>query len=131
MIAGRATLALVLGVLTLAGCAGVARTIDVPRPRATTDSKPWPGTLSGYLTLPPGDGPFPAVILLHGCSGLPGALRRLGEWAEWYRARGWASIILDSFGPRNIAAVCGNNEVTANDRANDAYAALSYLAGLQ
>jgi dienelactone hydrolase len=130
VIAGRATLTLALGLLLLAGCSGVARTIEIPRPPATFDSKPWPATVSGYLTRPDGDGPFPAVILLHGCSGLPGALRRLGEWAEWYRARGWASIILDSFGPRSIAAVCNTNEVTANDRANDAYAALRYLAGL-
>jgi dienelactone hydrolase len=130
VIAWRATLALVFGVLALAGCAGVARNIDIPRPPAPFDSKPWPASVTGYLTRPDGEGPFPAVILLHGCSGLPGALRRLGEWAEWYRARGWASIILDSFGPRNIAAVCGTNEVTANDRANDAYAALTYLAGL-
>jgi dienelactone hydrolase len=130
VISARATLTLALGLLLLAGCAGVARTIDIPRSAAPFDSKPWPASLSGYLTRPEGDGPFPAVILLHGCSGLPGALRRLAEWAEWYRARGWASIILDSFGPRNIAAVCNTNEVTANDRANDAYAALRYLASL-
>jgi poly(3-hydroxybutyrate) depolymerase len=33
------------------------------------DDRPDP-TLNGILTLPAGTGPFPAVVLLHGCSGL-------------------------------------------------------------
>ena len=125
----RATLVLVAAALAVAGCAGVTRSIDIPRAKAPFDSKRWPATVSGYLTRPAGEGPFPAVVLLHGCSGLPPSLSRMGEWAEWYRSRGWASIILDSFGPRGLASVCNTNEVNANDRAGDAYAALTYLAG--
>ncbi len=130
MIARRAALAVVAVALALAACAGVARSIDIARPVAPFDSKRWPGSVRGFLTRPSGDGPFPAVVLLHGCSGLPPSLSRMGEWAEWYRARGWVSIILDSFGPRGVASVCGTNEVNPYDRAGDAYAALAYLADL-
>lgn len=54
---------LALVVLTL-GCTA-ARSIEVPvSPRAGGPSV----TLTGSLTMPPGRGPFPAV-LLHGCDG--------------------------------------------------------------
>ena len=123
--------AAVVLVVVLSGCAGVARQIDIPRaPGAYDTAGRGPATVSGYLTRPDGDGPFGAVILMHGCSGLPPSLRRLGEWAEWYRARGWVSIVLDSFGPRGIRAVCARNDVTPYDRAGDAYAAMRYLVEL-
>jgi acetyl esterase/lipase len=37
---------------------------------------PTTGAIEGYLSKPDGDGPFPAVIYLHGCSGLSAAARK-------------------------------------------------------
>lgn len=128
----RAALVLAAFVLVLSGCAGVTTQIDIPRPAGKYDTAGrGPATVRGYLTRPDGDGPFGAVILLHGCGGLPPAgLKRMGEWVQWYRERGWASIILDSFATRGVSTVCMQNQVTQYDRAGDAYAAMGYLVGL-
>ena len=120
-------LGVILGsVLLASGCAGVTRQVDVPRVSSPDDTGPRVTKVSGYLTKPDGDGPFGAVVLLHGCPGLAPAYRRLMEWAEWYRVRGWVSIAPDSFTPRGLSIVC--NEATATDRAGDAYATMRYLA---
>lgn len=99
-----------------------------------------PGEASGgELHLPAGAGPHPAVVLLHGCSGVTptvrGWARRLAEW-------GHAALVLDSFGPRGIANVCGTAgtgwpgtrseaaaRVTPRIRAEDAFAAAAWLRG--
>jgi len=125
--ASLAALACALG-LNLSGCAGTTQQLDVARPPSPYDSSRGPAVVSGYLTRPSGDGPFGAVVLLHGCSGLQPSFKRLMEWADWYRARSWVSMVLDSFGPRGLSTVCARNDVTPYDRAGDAYAALRYLA---
>jgi dienelactone hydrolase len=80
--------------------------------------------LVGYLRRPDGAGPFPAVILLHGCAGdWPGMDTRWGaRLVKW----GYVALSVDSFGPRGIKSVCGGGE--SFDRVFDAYAALSFLA---
>lgn len=46
----------------------------------------------GELRLPDGDGPFPLVILIHGgCWRAAFNLDYFAHWAEWLRARGYAS----------------------------------------
>ena len=61
--------------------------------------------LSAELYRPPGKGPFPAVILLHPCSGrLPARLEQAD--AERYTALGYAVLALDSFTARGIAQGC-------------------------
>jgi hypothetical protein len=54
----------------------------------------------GHLSGPKGDGPFPAIVLLHGCSGLGRAnevwTARLVDW-------GYVVLNVDSFGPRGEA----------------------------
>ena len=41
-----------------------------------------PILLSGILTKPNGEGPFPAVVLLHGCSGLEQGKKRSESWSD-------------------------------------------------
>ena len=134
---GRGPLSLAALVLCLSACAGAARAIDIPRPPAPGIIGTSPTTLNGYLVRPDGDGPFGAVVLLHGCSGLQletthkSTWNRQLEWAEWYRSRGYVALILDSFGPRRLTnEVCGDGRVSPFERAIDAYAALQYLHGL-
>ena len=51
--------------------------------------------------------------------------------AEWYRSRGHAALVLDSFGPRRLTnEVCGDGRVSPFARALDAYDAFRYLATL-
>jgi len=79
---------LVLGAVLLAGCA-------VARP--TFPPEPTPGTLFRALYLPPGNGPVPAVVLLHTCAGVGS---HVVQWAQALRAAGYAALVLDSFTPR-------------------------------
>lgn len=61
-------------------------------------------TIGGELAFPKGSGPFPAVILLHLCGGLePIGLAALQSHSRELLAAGFATLILDSYGPRNLA----------------------------
>ena len=83
--------------------------------------------LSGDLTFPPGPGPFPAVVLMHGCSGLPSPA--VDGWDPLLRSLGYATFVLDSFRGRGLQEVCSNSlALTANRRIPDAYGALRILA---
>jgi dienelactone hydrolase len=76
--------------------------------------------LLGYLTQPHGKGPFPAVVLLHGCAGFG---PRETHWADQLRSWGYAALAVDSFTPRNMTGCTGP---TSGD-AVDAFLALQYL----
>ena len=83
-----------------------------------------PGTpLNGYLTRPPGEGPFPAVVLLHGCGGLSPNVRK--TWSERLSSWGYVVLVVDSFSTRGIHETC-NRPFT--DRVYDAYGALDFLS---
>jgi len=132
---GRASLGLAALALALSACGGAARSIEIARGPAVDGRAVMPPTLTGYMVRPEGNGPFGAVILLHGCSGLgfetthQATWKRQLEWAEWYRSRGYVALILDSFGPRKLTnEVCGDGRVSPMARALDAYDAFRYLA---
>lgn len=97
---------------------------------------PGPGVeLVGRLYLPEGAEKFPAVVLLHGCSGLwarNGApTKSYQAWAEHLQRLGFAALLLDSFGPRGEREICTQKQrriSEAVDRPRDAHAALKWLA---
>jgi dienelactone hydrolase len=95
--------------------------------------------LKAWVRRPAGDGPFPAVIVLHGCNGLDQhGWQHANDWAGWLLAQGYVTLVLDSFSPRGLVGVCTPGEpwsptsqiITGIDRAGDVYAAAAYLAGL-
>jgi dienelactone hydrolase len=88
-----------------------------------------------HLSRPGGNGPFPAVVILHDCSGLgPRSSGAPWRWASELTARGYVSIWPDSFVSRGrTTGVCTDASpprVTHQQRADDAYEALSYLRSL-
>jgi len=84
--------------------------------------------LRGTLSNPSGDGPFPAVVILHGCGGITDNHR---TWAYRLKSWGYVAMVLDSHGPRGIRNNCGRiKQVSASVRATDAYRAKNYLAEL-
>ena len=88
-------------------------------------------TLKGILNKPQGHGPFPAVVILHGCSGIEGMKEPLDIWTQRLASWGYVSLLVDSFGPRGESDICGGDRVfliPPNVRAQDAYDAKSYLA---
>lgn len=88
-----------------------------------------PLMLTGRLTKPQGDGAFPAVVLLHGCSGI--RAERDDLWARRFADWGYVAFQVDSFGPRGISYICGGRGLIGiNQRSQDAYDAKAYLSGL-
>lgn len=95
--------------------------------------------LDGYFSKPAGLGPFPLIVMMHGCAGAhsnsdatkpPASL--FTEWAGRGKDLGYATLLIDSFTPRNAdqnqcsnGSNVGTSEVT--DRPTDAYAALGYV----
>ena len=93
--------------------------------------------LTGELSFPAGPGPFPAVVMMHGCSGLVEVVRNgLRSHAQFFNDQGFAVLILDSFGPRDLEGgkVCESLELlgqAAYYRIQDAFGALHHLRGLE
>lgn len=80
--------------------------------------------IQGYLTKPRGDGPFPAVVLLHNCLGLPADRRAIGErLANW----GFVALFVDDFSSRGLKETCA---VDFPDGLADAFGALAFLSRL-
>ena len=71
-------------------------------------------TLHAQLFKPEGNGPFPTVIALHGCSGLAGRSEpvspRYRDWAEQLLETGHAVIMPDSYGSRELGPQCRAKE---------------------
>ena len=94
-------------------------------------------TLRADISKPAGEGPFPAVVLMHGCGGWQPAVRyTMNSYADFLVSKGFVVLNLDSFGPRSIGGgkVCENvsKQVDALDyRTYDAYDALKYLQSLK
>ncbi|MGA3086173.1 MAG: dienelactone hydrolase family protein [Thermodesulfobacteriota bacterium] len=86
--------------------------------------------LTGDLSKPEGDGPFPAVIFLPGCTG---GQYNLSGWEKILVKEKYVTFGVDSLGPRGVNNVCSNPEVdkpTSLDRVSDAFAAKHYLETL-
>lgn len=95
--------------------------------------KPEPGLLlTGELSKPDGSGPFPAVVLLHGCRGIQPYQRQwASELVEW----GYVALLVDSYRPRDIVETCTGSTDAYNDvvyvgQARDAHGALTHLQQL-
>jgi dienelactone hydrolase len=86
-----------------------------------------PLTLRGYLRRPDGVGPFPAVVLLHGCNGFAGQLDQ--NWGMKIAAWGYVTLTVDRFGPRRLKNTCRGGGPP--DVAFDAYRALDFLVQQQ
>lgn len=93
--------------------------------------------LPAMLFTPAGPGPFPAIVIMHDCSGLgPRSSGAPGRWAELLVAEGYVVFMPDSFTTRGHAdGVCTFAGATRNDvspirRASDARAAFAYVRTL-
>ncbi len=136
----------VLSLLVLMVLSGCAPTLDDVRPSlAASDSGTVPfasaGTLnrtptrmltgapvalSGNLRFPTGAGPFPAVVLAHGCGGVGNAEH---GWVAPLTGAGYATFVIDSFTGRGLVEVCTQaRALVPVQRIPDAYGALRTLA---
>ena len=93
--------------------------------------------LDGYLARPAGPGPFPAVVMMHGCGGLltkSGRMQtNLAAWARRLADWGYVALAVDGFTPRGIREICTLKKRPISefdDRPHDAYAGLAFLRTL-
>lgn len=92
------------------------------------------GVLHAQLYKPEGEGPFPAVIALHGCGGLGGhsdpVLPRYRDWALQLLKAGNAVLLPDSYGSRELGPQCRVKELhvkARRERVADVAAARGWL----
>jgi dienelactone hydrolase len=90
--------------------------------------------LRGQLHQPSGAGPFPAVVLMHGCEGMLPGMARMEKVALLLRDAGYVVLVVDGFGPRGVQALCDDTMLIRSPdpraRAEDAVAARRYLSSL-
>lgn len=95
--------------------------------RFVSGGVPSPGDrIQGDLAKPQGAGPFPAVIVLHGCAGMHEATKQklADELVGW----SYAVLLVDSHTTRRIDQACTSGGfVTFFRRRPDAYGALIFL----
>jgi dienelactone hydrolase len=106
-----------LGLLTCASAASAEEPVTFKSAAGGLD-------IRGYLAKPEGRGPFPAVVLLHSCLGLPANRQSIEtEITGW----GYVALFVDDFSARGLKETCA---VDFPEGASDAYGALAFLAGL-
>jgi dienelactone hydrolase len=91
--------------------------------------------LTALLNRPAQTEPAPAVVMLHGCSGLgsakgPFALYR--DWRDFLADKGYVTLMVDSAAARGFGQTCtldvkDQTDRMWSERPSDAYAALAYL----
>lgn len=123
---------IVLSGFSLASDAATESAVTIG-PSGAELSTPLPAT----LVKPEGQGPFPAVVIMHDCSGLgPRSSGSPRRWANELVSRGYVVLMPDSFTNRGHPdGVCVNPspnrlDVAPARRVADAYAALAYLRTL-
>ena len=89
---------------------------EAPAPRGT-DIRYVPGdtTTTGYLAVPEGEGPFPALILIHEWDGLKDRIRQL---ADDMAEEGYVALAADLFQGRTGSSPDENRALTREARSN-------------
>ena len=126
---GSLVVVLIISVLALAGC----RSMGVIESDAGQYDTAQDAKIRFTMRSPSGEGPFPAVILMHGCSGLGSAVGRgMALHADHLVDAGFHALILDSFTSRRINSTCTSSSKAAEStlfRQYDAIHALRHVQG--
>jgi dienelactone hydrolase len=122
------TLAVLLGmVVAISPCADAKENVRFPNvvlPGANLE----PVTVRAEIFRPAGNGPFPAIVVLHGCGGHDAHHER---WAERLVSWGYVAVVIDSFAARGFGNVCRQTTaVTPEMRVSDIYGTAEYLRKL-
>src|SRR5258708_17655482 len=106
--------------------AGNPEVVEIPQPEG--------GRIKAMLFRPEGQGPFPAVIALHNCTGLSNSAGTLGaryrDWGERLAKNGYVVLMPDSHGSRGAGSQCATRSRSIRnerERVADADAARAWL----
>lgn len=83
-------------------------------------------TVSGLLFKPEGQGPFPAVVILHSCGGMTSHVTN--DWPRYLTGLGYVVLTVDTFGSRGYVNCPNPYKGSRATFVKDAYGALDYLA---
>ena len=109
---------LALAAVVLAGCASGRVAFDNVTPRE-------PVRVRAEEFRPRGAGPFPAIVLMHGCHGVSRSIR---DWGRWFRGHGYVALVVDSWASRGLGEQCSPGVDLPNTaRFDDAIGALRWL----
>lgn len=94
-----------------------------------------PVQLEALQFRPQSSGPFPALVLMHGCSGMYAPSGHITasyrHWAELLALDGYIALLVDSFNPRGYRTICELQNrpiLESRERVEDAYAAARWLS---
>lgn len=131
---GRSAAFLLAAVLGGAGPAIAAAAPAAPPEPEVVEVRHGELGMKAFLYRPEGQGPFPAVVAMHGCEGLAGRRSSLGrryrDWAERLVAAGFVVLFPDSFGARKLGPQCNAGERSlrsGRERVGDVEAARHWL----
>src|SRR3569833_3232843 len=120
----------VFALMTVALTVSVAPVLAASNPETIEIPQKGNGHLKASLFRPEGEGPFPAVIGLHNCTGLhsrSGAMgSRYRDWGQQLAKNGFNILFPDSNGSRGLGSLCGVRSRTVrvdHERVSDANAA--------
>jgi dienelactone hydrolase len=102
--------------LTMASSCFAGSIVDISDPNEARKSLP------AYLARPNGAGPFPAIVVLHGCGGFGSVVV---SWADQLARWGYVALAVDSLTSRGRTSACSSG---TSDQVHDAYRALNFLA---
>ncbi len=85
-----------------------------------------------FFAKPNSPPPYPALVFLHGCSGIGVSGSLSSTYSTWMRLlteKGYAVLAIDSATPRGFGSTCGRPERKTMyfERPGDAYSGLAYL----
>lgn len=131
----RALVGIFLVLLTGCGHSGLKPTASTRPTWETVEFESLDNTrLTAQVFRPPGNGPFHAIVALHGCSGLFNEHAVLNSreatWAKIWVKSGFVVVFPDSFSARGIQEICKSEydrEFVRTTRPRDAYGALRWL----
>jgi dienelactone hydrolase len=115
----RRAVSVLLASIAITACA----TPSLSFPNATPGK---PLAVPAWELRPAGPGPFPAVVLLHGCAGISDSNH---EWSRWFRDQGYVALLVDSWTPRRVGKTCDPSlpDIPNTERFDDTIGALHYL----
>lgn len=114
---------LLITLLAMGGCVSLSATEELQPILRPHDA----------LYRPDGEGPFPAVVLMHGCAGVR---RKDTWWAEAFRRQGYVALVVDSLSGRGFTTwedrrkICLGLDLWGSTRAADLLASLTYVRSL-
>jgi dienelactone hydrolase len=123
---------LVISIVTIVlnGCASSVQTVSFASAAAGSPEK-----VIAYEYKPEGEGPFPAVVVMHAGGGMydfrGNIYKSQLDWARRLRNWGYVVFMVDTYGAREYSNVnqIGNIREAA-DQLSDAYGAFNYLSDL-